>query len=917
MNGNTKDQELNISIYFMLKLMENKFYIIPVDRKGNKIENYDEIDGFFDENTHLVLDELKNFKKDSFFIDWGENNNEDFCLNEYTGILDFLEQSDKFVDENFNKIIFKEDDNTLSLLISEIENDDNYLNSDIILGDQFKNPYFLDDNIAIVDNKIFYLNMEKDEFHSFDELICKIDKNRLEIFITLILKYFPQLSFDYLDYSITNDVPSKPELYMIIEKIAQDKSLYLKIELSISTMDYEFFKENKISKIAIVNDMEKKINISDINLDEINVLTDEITKVLIKRQKDLKVRSGFFVDDSNLIIMQEKLAKEFIMNDLLQFASVYKIEGTDRLKKYNIRPVKPRIVGGIGESIDYLDGANLELEIEGEKFSILDVLSSYRNGTSYVSLSDGTNALINKKYIEKLERLFKSEDKVLKLSFFDYPLIESMLESKIAESHMKKNKDFFIGINKLNEYNVPLPKINADLREYQVYGYKWLHYLLANNLGGCLADDMGLGKTLQAIAILTKLYETSSGHSLVVMPKSLIYNWENEINRFSSGLTIGIYYGNNRSIDIIGENNVTLTTYGTIRNDIEKLKELNFDLLILDESQNIKNVNAQTTKAILLLNAENRIALSGTPIENNLSELYSLFRFLNPAMFGSYTEFNTFYAEPIQKFNDKDAINELKKKIYPFILRRVKKEVLKDLPDKIEKTMFIEMNSPQKRLYDERRAYYYHQVKNQIQENGLGKSHFFILQALNELRQIASCPENKSVNVISSKREVLIHNVVEAVENGHKVLVFTNYITSIKNICDDLENIGIKYISMSGGTKDRQSLVNKFQLDKKCKVFVMTLKTGGVGLNLTAADTIFIYDPWWNKTVENQAIDRAYRLGQDRTVFAYKLILKDTIEEKILKLQEKKSELLDSLISEDNTSMKFLTENDIEFILGD
>ncbi|MGL4867331.1 MAG: DEAD/DEAH box helicase, partial [Cetobacterium sp.] len=425
------------------------------------------------------------------------------------------------------------------------------------------------------------------------------------------------------------------------------------------------------------------------------------------------------------------------------------------------------------------------------------------------------------------------------------------------------------------------------------------------------------GKTLQAITLITSLHSVQNRKTLIIMPKSLIYNWESEIKKFSPTLKCGIYYGNFRDKTIFNSAEVIITTYGTIRNDIEYLKEMKFDLIVLDESQNIKNVNAQTTKAVMLLDSKYRLALSGTPIENNLGELYSLFRFLNPSMFGTLEEFNYHYANPIQKENDKEAIEELKKKIYPFILRRVKKEVLKDLPDKIEKTLFIGMNPEQKRLYEERRAYYYGMINSQIKTQGLGKTQFYILQALNELRQLTSCPEMKNPNILSSKREVLINNVQDAVENGHKVLIFTNYIKSIESITGDLKKRGIKYLEMTGATKDRQGLVNLFQKDNKYKVFVMTLKTGGVGLNLTAADTIFIYDPWWNKTVENQAVDRAYRLGQDRTVFSYKLILKDTIEEKILKLQESKSQLLDNLISDEGATLKTLTEKDIEFILGE
>jgi len=426
---------------------------------------------------------------------------------------------------------------------------------------------------------------------------------------------------------------------------------------------------------------------------------------------------------------------------------------------------------------------------------------------------------------------------------------------------------------------------------------------------------MGLGKTLQAIALLSKVHEEKKKKSMVIMPKSLIYNWENEIKRFSSKLKVGIYYGINRDFSSLKKVDVILTTYGTIRNDIENLLEQKFDLLVLDESQNIKNINSQTTKAVLLLNAKKRVALSGTPIENNLLELYSLFRFLNPEMFGSVQEFTNDYIVPIQKYSDTSTIEELRKKIYPFLLRRVKKEVLADLPDKIEKLVYVDMNDEHRRFYEERRKYYYSLLeKNTSSQGNFDK--FFVLQAINELRHIVSSPELESKKIISSKKEVLIENVIEAIENNHKVLVFVNYLSSIESICDSLKENKIKYLKMTGQTKDRQNLVDKFQSDSRYKVFVMTLKTGGVGLNLVSADTIFIYDPWWNTTVENQAIDRAYRLGQDKTVFAYKMIMRNTIEEKILKLQEIKNKLLDDLISEDNLSTKNLSKSDIEFILG-
>jgi SNF2 family DNA or RNA helicase len=309
--------------------------------------------------------------------------------------------------------------------------------------------------------------------------------------------------------------------------------------------------------------------------------------------------------------------------------------------------------------------------------------------------------------------------------------------------------------------------------------------------------------------------------------------------------------------------------------------------------------------------------LSGTPVENNLSELYSLFRFLNPSMFGSIDDFNQYYALPIQRENDKEAMNELKRKIYPFILRRLKKDVLKELPDKIEQILYVDMSDEQKAFYEHRRQFYYETVRAQIAHKGIKQSQFYILQALSELRQIASIPESKTNDqIVSPKREILIESIMDAVANNHKILVFANFLNAIDCIAEDLEKEGLDYLIMTGATKDRKTLVDKFQNDDAYKVFLMTLKTGGLGLNLTAADYIFIFDPWWNQAAENQAIDRAHRIGQDKTVFSYKLITRATIEEKILQLQKIKSELFDNLISTDDASIKSLDEKDVEFVLG-
>ena len=893
--------------FYMLVEGEDSLYLALYDSEKNLISSYSNLN---QNDINNYIENLENEKE--FFISWEEEKSSDYLkLDEK--LISYLLGQDNFVNADF-EIIEKKEVENLALFIRNNKEIEDRLDIYIEINDNLLTKNNIVGNYIYSQGTFYKVDIEEDTQFPLLDLFQKIDKYELESYATLILKNYKNIDLKYEDYETVLSEERNAIPQIIIEKISFDNSLYIKINSIISTMDYEFFIKNQIETVLIVNELEKKLEISKINLENLSSDMFEIVKVLTKLQKSIGLKSSYYIDNENFIILNEELAKEFVKKELLQLTGKYSIIGTDRLRKYNIKAVRPKLSGKFSYILDYFEG-EVEVEIEGEKFSIQQLLNNYKKD-EYIVLSDGTNALINREYIEKLQRVFKEEDgNKIKVSFFDMPIVQDMIDEKAFENDFMGNKDFFEGINKLSIENAEYPKLNATLRDYQKYGYKWLKYLTDNSLGACLADDMGLGKTLQAIALLSKVHEEKKKKSMVIMPKSLIYNWENEIKRFSPKLKVGVYYGINRDFSSLKKVDVILTTYGTIRNDIESLLEQKFDLLVLDESQNIKNINSQTTKAVLLLNAKKRVALSGTPIENNLLELYSLFRFLNPEMFGSVQEFTNDYIVPIQKYSDTSTIEELRKKIYPFLLRRVKKEVLADLPDKIEKLVYVDMNDEHRRFYEERRKYYYSLLeKNTSSQGNFDK--FFVLQAINELRHIVSSPELESKKIISSKKEVLIENVIEAIENNHKVLVFVNYLSSIESICDSLKENKIKYLKMTGQTKDRQNLVDKFQNDSRYKVFVMTLKTGGVGLNLVSADTIFIYDPWWNTTVENQAIDRAYRLGQDKTVFAYKMIMRNTIEEKILKLQEIKNKLLDDLISEDNLSTKNLSKSDIEFILG-
>ena len=469
-----------------------------------------------------------------------------------------------------------------------------------------------------------------------------------------------------------------------------------------------------------------------------------------------------------------------------------------------------------------------------------------------------------------------------------------------------------------------LPKdINAEFREYQIKGYGWLWFMYKYGLNGILADDMGLGKTLQALTVLQKAKEVDGpAPTLVICPTTVVFNWESEIQKFAPTLSCLKLSGVDRKqyFKEIPNYDVVITSYALVRRDIEKLQKYNFRYVILDESQNIKNALSQTAQAVKKLNATHKLALSGTPIENKLEELWSVFDFLMPGFLMSISEFNYRYVNPIMERGDKTVEKRLKLQIYPFILRRMKRDVAKDLPDKVENIAYCELTDEQKDFYLQVLDSTKEELFKSIEENGLEKSRLSIFSALLRLRQICCHPrlydkENVKHVMSSGKFEKLKVMLEEIISEGHRVLLFSQFVNMLDIVKGWLEREGIEYEYLTGKTKDRQAAVERFN-NSKIPIFLISLKAGGTGLNLTGADYVIHYDPWWNPAVEDQATDRAYRIGQTKKVFVYRLITKNTVEEKIQKLKTVKRNLVDSVISVDRNIVKSLTMDDIREIFS-
>jgi len=588
----------------------------------------------------------------------------------------------------------------------------------------------------------------------------------------------------------------------------------------------------------------------------------------------------------------------------------------------------------------FVGKAVIELEVK-ENIDWFDIHAKIRFGEYEISfkelrklilkkkvefkLPNGEIAIIPEAWLLKYGDLFamsethgENEKPVLKKHHIN--LLRELEEGNLAKVHMSERLRNLQSFNGIKDY--PLPdKFEGTLRPYQKAGYNWLRFLNEFHLGGCLADDMGLGKTVQTLALLQSEKEKGkAGTSLLIMPTSLIYNWEMEASKFTPELKILTYTGTLRNKDIsrFSKYDVVLTSYGITRLDVELFQKFFFNYIILDESQVIKNPTSNIAKAVMELKSRFKLTLTGTPLENTTLDLWSQMTFINPGLLGGQTFFKNEFQVPIEKRHDESKTKKLNSIIKPFMLRRLKSQVATDLPEKVENVYYTNMTVEQEKKYEEAKSFYRHKILDLIDKEGINNTRMMILEGLTKLRQLSNHPKmiDPRYEGDSGKLEDVSHMLENALLEGHKVLVFSQFVKHLEIIKEMLKGRKIPFAYLDGSSNDRKEQVERFNKDPNLKLFLISIKAGGLGLNLTEADYVFILDPWWNPAVEAQATDRAHRIGQKKKVFSYKFITRNTVEEKILTLQKHKLKLSENLVQTEENVIKSLSREDIEMLLN-
>jgi len=706
-------------------------------------------------------------------------------------------------------------------------------------------------------------------------LRCHLDLNYIKntLRAKLSFVYDNQGSYPYegnISLERFVETPNQEELSWTVRDTSQENAAVQKL---LGDCSFEWMKNSKVFVLSQTDDI-------------LGFVYQKLP--MLKREMDVHCSADF---ESKLL--HHKLF-EPVMHvtshgiDWFEFDAVYKVEGID-------------------EEITHAKLKKLVLE-----------------GKKYVVLKKGEIVPIPAKFFEQIESLEREFDsKKLHLSQVPFVMEEMKrhgLKSTV-DANLKALYEKLQDFQSIERVDVP-DALSPILRDYQKKGVDWLSFLRKFNFGGVLADEMGLGKTLQALTMIQLEIERGEKlPSLVICPTTLVWNWQEEIKKFLPHVHVLALNGNQRRdlFNEIAQAQVVITSYSLLRRDIELYKKVSFNYVILDEAQNIKNRNTRNALVAKSLKSSMRLAMTGTPVENSIMDLWSIFDFLMPGFLGGAKRFKTRYEIPITKFQDKEQLAKLSGRILPFVLRRLKRDVIKDLPEKIEQVSYCELEPTQAKIYAKMIESARSIVTKSVNEDGFEKSRMVILTLILRLRQICCHPLIAGVDLghrsVSGKMELLKETLSELLAGGHKILVFCQFVSMLKIMEEYLEREKIPYAYMDGSSQDRQQEVERFNNDPSLKVFLLSLKVGGVGLNLTSADAVIIYEPWWNPAVENQAIDRAHRIGQSKSVLAYRLITKGTIEEKMLELQNRKRFLMDSLVLSEENIGKKLDWEDIKFLL--
>ncbi|WP_295770077.1 DEAD/DEAH box helicase [uncultured Mucilaginibacter sp.] len=604
-------------------------------------------------------------------------------------------------------------------------------------------------------------------------------------------------------------------------------------------------------------------------------------------------------------------------------AAGFEIEQPEGQKRYLFGSSKIDLQ--VNENNDWFD-IHAIVHFGPYQIPFMDLRNHILNRKKEFTLPSGEIAVIPEEWFAQYGNLlnFTEGNKDLKLRKHHIGLINDLAEGDLASITINRKLQKLTDFEELEDVAPPV-NFAGSLRPYQQAGYNWFHFLKDYHFGGCLADDMGLGKTIQTLALLQKNKEDAAAigatcTSLLIMPTSLIYNWVNEAARFTPTLRMMVHTGAFRykSPDVFGKYDVVVTTYGISRIDVELFKAFFFDYIILDESQNIKNPSSKSYQAVKQLKSRHKLILSGTPVENTVNDLWTQMSFINPGLLGNQQFFLNEFVTPIEKKKDEEKAHRLQALIKPFVLRRTKEQVATELPPKTEQLFYCKMTDEQSTVYEKIKSEYRNELLQSLEDGTFAQTQIQVLQGLIKLRQIANHPSmiDESYEGDSGKFEDVVHTLSNVLDGGHKVLIFSQFVKQLNIYRQYFDQKNIKYTYLDGSTQNRGEVVKKFQQDAKTQIFLISIKAGGVGLNLTEADYVFILDPWWNPAVEQQAIDRTHRIGQTKNVFIYKFITKDTVEEKILALQQRKLTVARSLITTEESFIKSLSADDIREILG-